>query len=482
MNSTATKRQPTEREGGSAAVLCSEAPPLSASAARRCPGRRALARGTAPGAGRPGDAAVANDVRKEFLRAWRGYKRYAFGHDRLKPLSETADEFFLEGESLGLTIVEALDTLYLMGLDDELDLAVDWIEETLTFDYDQEIQVFEANIRLVGGLLSGYKATGNETLLALARDLADRLRPAFERSPSGMPYRFVNLRTGEVSGTENNVAEIGTIIAEWGELSRLVGDDVYYDLAKSALEAVFENRSDLDLVGATIDVETETWVDTTARVGPPVDSFYEYLWDGWSLFGDTDLLRWFGVLLDGIFDHQAERVDGDLWFKRVNYETGELENRHQSELAQFFAGLLGEAGQTELGRAYHDAWTRVHETYGLPPSQIDYADLSVLSPSYYLRPEYLGPALLLYEQTGDEVFRERALSHYAQMKEHCRVDNGYTVIDDVTTDPMTKGDLTMGYWFSENMKYFYLLFAETDRLDGENYYLTTEGNVLRGLR
>jgi hypothetical protein len=42
-----------------------------------------------------------------------------------------------------------------------------------------------------------------------------------------MPYRFVNLRTGEVSGPESNPAEVGTLIPEFGTLSRLTGNRVY---------------------------------------------------------------------------------------------------------------------------------------------------------------------------------------------------------------------------------------------------------------
>jgi mannosyl-oligosaccharide alpha-1,2-mannosidase len=68
------------------------------------------------------------------------------------------------------------------------------------------------------------------------------------------------------------------------------------------------------------------------------------------------------------------------------------------------------------------------------------------------------------------------------MKANCRVENGYTIVNDITTRPMTLGDLTPGYWFSENMKYFYLLFSNTPRFDYHHNYLTTEGKVLVGLR
>jgi glycosyl hydrolase family 47 len=109
---------------------------------------------------------------------------------------------------------------------------------------------------MVGGLLSGHLATGERVLLDKARDLTDRLMPAFEKSPTGAPYRFVNLRTGAVSGNENFLAEVGTNITELGTLSRLTGDRRYYVAAKKALKAAFDRRSKLDLVGTTLNIET----------------------------------------------------------------------------------------------------------------------------------------------------------------------------------------------------------------------------------
>jgi mannosyl-oligosaccharide alpha-1,2-mannosidase len=47
-----------------------------------------------------------------FRHAWKGYKKYAWGHDHLKPITGTFHDWF----NLGLTIVDALDTIYIMGL------------------------------------------------------------------------------------------------------------------------------------------------------------------------------------------------------------------------------------------------------------------------------------------------------------------------------------------------------------------------------
>src|SRR5439155_5744216 len=127
---------------------------------------------------------------------------------------------------------------------------------------------------------------------ALARDLADRLMPAFTESPTGAPYRFVNLRSGKVSGAQNVLAEIGTNITEFGDLSLLTGDPKYLQASKRAYRAVVDRRSAIDLVGTTMNVETGAWVNGTATIDPPVDSFFEYLWDGWHFLGDRDALDW----------------------------------------------------------------------------------------------------------------------------------------------------------------------------------------------
>ena len=108
--------------------------------------------------GLPKPAAIAADVRAEFGRAWQAYKRLAWGHDELKPVSGGYQEFFAANHPVGLTIVESLDTLYVMELDSELESSVRWIETSLNLDIDAPFQVFETIIRMLGGLLAGHLA------------------------------------------------------------------------------------------------------------------------------------------------------------------------------------------------------------------------------------------------------------------------------------------------------------------------------------
>lgn len=439
--------------------------------------------GAAQASAKPDWKALGEDVRAQMAWAWAAYKDRCFGADQIKPVSGTAEPFFFpKGPPLGLSIVEALDTLYLMGLDREAEEGVRWIADNLHFDIDGEVQVFETGIRMVGGLLSGWYGTRDKKLLVLAKDLADRLSPALTKSPTGMPYRFVNLKSGAVRDPESYPAEIGTYIAEWGTLSKAVGDPKYLDMAKRATKALFDRRSKIDLVADTIDIETGMWKSRRASIGPPTDSYFEYLWDGWQLFGDADFKHWYDVHTAAIVKHQATTKDGHLWFPQVDFETGVVLDHHQSELASFYAGLLAQGGDSTRGKAYLASWAEVQAKYGVLPEGYDFEKAAPDRMTNELRPEFVDSCLNLFLLEPDDKWRELARVHWENMKSSSRAVFGFTIIDDIATRPMKQGDLCPGYWWSEQMKYYYLLFADCGRFDYRKNYLSTEGNVFVGLK
>src|SRR5436189_429313 len=206
---------------------------------------------------------IAARVRTEFLHAWNNYGRYAWGHDVLLPLSKTAHDWY--GQSLLMTPVDALDTLVLMRLDAEAARARSLIVSDLSFDRDIYVKNFEITIRLLGGLLSSYQLTGDKRLLALADDLGKRLLPVFN-SPTGLPYVMVNLHSGEVRNPISNPAETGTLLLEFGTLTKLTGNTIYYAKAKRAVVETFKRRSSIGLVGSSINVETGEWTDPDSHV------------------------------------------------------------------------------------------------------------------------------------------------------------------------------------------------------------------------
>ena len=70
------------------------------------------------------------------LFAWNSYKKYAWGENELKPVSKRGHlaGIFGKANNLGATIVDSLDTLYIMGLMDEVKLSKEWIEKSFNIN------------------------------------------------------------------------------------------------------------------------------------------------------------------------------------------------------------------------------------------------------------------------------------------------------------------------------------------------------------
>ncbi|MDB5677280.1 glycoside hydrolase family 47 protein [Sphingomonas bacterium] len=423
--------------------------------------------------------ALAADVKAEMKWAWSQYRERAWGKDDFLPVSGGNKSFPLKSSHLGLSLIEAMDTLWVMGLDAEFADALAWVKANAVFDVDGEVSVFETDIRLVGGLLSAHHACGDPVLLAKARDLADRLLPAFD-TPTGMPYRYINLRTKAVRDPATNPAETGTHIAELGTLSKLTGNRKYYDAAKRALTAMFERRSKIGLLADKIDVRTGDWLSRRATIGPPSDSFYEYCWDGWQLFGDAGCKAMYDTLTAAIVQHQVQHAGGHVWFVDVDFETGKTLSTEQDELASFYGGLLAQGGAEATGAAYTRAWARVQAKYGILPEGYDYATGKPTYLTNSLRPELADAAFNHWLLDGRDEWRMLGRTHYLNMKRWNRTKYGYTDLADVVTK--RQADHCPGYWWSEQMKYYYLLFSDTPRFDYKRNYLSTEGNVLLGFK
>jgi mannosyl-oligosaccharide alpha-1,2-mannosidase len=200
------------------------------------------------------------------------------------------------------------------------------------------------------------------------------------------------------------------------------------------------------------------------------------------MLGIAQCRDWYATLTAALLKYKVTRVNGNLWFKTVDYTTGvPTGDASCSELAAYYAELVAKGGAREIGEAFYDSWTAVLDRYELIPEVIFYPDFSAIDPRYWLRPEYVNSAFDLWFLTGDEKYRRTAYRYFQSLREHCRVDGGYTVLTDIRRRPMTQGDYFPAYAFSENFKYLYLMFANSPRFDSTRYYLNTEGKVMRGL-
>ena len=418
--------------------------------------------------------ALARAVRAEFLEAWQTYVRYARPHDELKPVSRQGRDWH-EGQSLLMTPVDALDTMLLMGLSEEAGQAKALLLEKLSFDKDISVKNFEITIRVLGGLLSAHQLTGDPRLLALAEDLGNRLLPAFE-SPTGMPYMYVNLKTGKTSGTVSNPAEIGTLILEFGTLAKLTKRDVFYEKPRKALIALFARRSKIGLVGEEIDVETGRWKSQTSHVGGGIDSYYEYLVKCEKLFGDAECGRMARESLAAINRYLADDVSGSLWYGEADKDSGRRTSSTYGALHAFLPAVFAISGDLARARRLQDSGFRMWTLHGIEPEVLDYRSMKVVSPGYPLRPEIIESAYTLYQLTKDPAYLEMGRRFFDDLKRFCRTDSGYTTLKSVVTKE--KGDLMPSYFLAETLKYLYLLFAP-EALDFSRVVFNTEAHPLR---
>src|SRR5438067_656660 len=417
---------------------------------------------------------VAERVRTEFLHAWSNYERYAWGHDALKPLSKTHRDWY--GQSLLMTPVDALDTLILMKLDAEADKARALITSDLSFDRDIYVKNFEITIRLLGGLLSGYQLTGDKHLLGLAEDLGNRLLPAFN-SPTGMPYVFVNLRTGQVRDPVSNPAETGTLLLEFGTLSKLIGKPVFYEKAKRALAETYKRRSPLGLVGSSINVETGAWTDNDSHISGGIDSYYEYLWKCWLLFGDKDCLEMWGSSIPAINKYLADDNGSELWYGHADMLTGQRTETTYGALDAFFPAVLALSGDLTRARRLQASSFKMWNLHGIEPEVIDYKTMGIIAKTYHLRPEIVESTYYLYHYTKEQQYRQMGETIFNDFVKYCRTEAGYAALSDVITKE--KRDEMESFALAETFKYFYLLFAPPDTLDFDKVVFNTEAHPLR---
>jgi mannosyl-oligosaccharide alpha-1,2-mannosidase len=153
------------------------------------------------------------EVKEAFVHAWEGYKEHAWLHDEVLPLSGGNKDPFV---GWAATLVDGLDTLYIMGLQEEFENALKALE---SIDFSkpnaERVPVFETTIRYLGGMLGAYDISGGKypILLEKADQLGELLFLAFNTA-NGIPVPYYWWQKGKnqkLQG-ENNV-----LIAQIGE-------------------------------------------------------------------------------------------------------------------------------------------------------------------------------------------------------------------------------------------------------------------------
>ncbi len=417
---------------------------------------------------------IAAQIRAEALRCWKAYVQYAWGKDDFYPLSKKGKNWY--AEPVGITLIDAYSTLKLMKFDDEAARIEHYVADSISFDKNVFAKTFEVDIRILGGLLCMYHLSHNPAILRQAEDFGRRLLPAFETS-TGIPRYYVNLKTGASRGDTVNAAEGGSSMLEMGILSAFTGNPVYYQKAKRATKALFERRSRIGLVGQDINVTTGKWLGTESHIGACIDSYYEYQYKAWVLFGDPELKAMWDSSITAVNRYVADESGPTLWYGKVDRETGAPLAQTVTLWDAYFPALLVLSEDIPRASRLQLSWDRLWNRYGLEPMVYDYKKDSVLVSAYGLNPEIIESAYYLFNATHDPQYRQMVGRYFSAIESHCRTDLACATIKNVAT--MEQADEMPSFFFAETLKYLYLTFVDPTGFTFADIVFTTEGHPFR---
>ncbi|RIA92358.1 Glycoside Hydrolase Family 47 protein [Glomus cerebriforme] len=438
-------------------------------------------------------------VKDMFYHAFNNYMKYAFPDDELNPLqctgrgSDKNDPYnTIINDVLGdysLTLMDSLDTFIVFNDKKEFEKAVRDVIKYVSFDLDSKVQVFEVNIRALGALLSAHlfitdprfdfsiEGYDNE-LLKLAHDLGERLLPAFQKSKTGIPYARVNLKYGvpKHETHETCTAAAGTLIIEFGVLSRLTNDTRFEDVAKKALFGLWNRRTDLNLLGNVINVQTGQWIHTAASTGAGIDSFYEYLLKAYVLFGEIEYLDVFSEAYSSVLRYIRDET-GYL-YRNVNMMNGGLMSSWVDSLSAYFPGLQVLAGDLDNAIKSHLLYYNIWKKYRAMPERFNFHLRNVELATYPLRPEFIESTYFLYRATRDPFYLQVGEMIIKDLESYARVDCGFASVKDVLTKRLE--ERMESFILSETFKYLYLLFDTENKINrmDDNFIFTTEAHII----
>ncbi|KAI0852564.1 glycoside hydrolase family 47 protein [Daldinia vernicosa] len=233
-------------------------------------------------------------IKDSFKHSWNGYKKFAWGHDEIKPLSGLYKDPFA---GWAATLVDSLDSLWLLDMKEDFDFAVKACE-TIDFTTTEarDINIFETTIRYLGGFLAAYELSEKQYpgLLKKATEVADLVMSCFD-TPNHMPitrFPWKEYARGKAQKAPGHalLAEVGSLSLELTKLSQLTGDMQYYDVVQRIADGLEKGQKTTRLPGMwpIIVDPSKTPLKSSGdsfTLGGMADSTFEYLGKQYLLLG-----------------------------------------------------------------------------------------------------------------------------------------------------------------------------------------------------
>ncbi|KAF9429120.1 mannosyl-oligosaccharide alpha-1,2-mannosidase [Entomortierella beljakovae] len=469
-------------------------------------------------------------VKGAFKYSWDAYRRDAWGKDEYHPISKHGTNMFPSGQ--GFTIVDSLDTILMMGFKKEFEEAKAWVRDSLNFDQDGEVNLFETTIRVLGGLLSAYDQSGHDKVfLKKAVDLADRLLSAFD-TPSGIPFASVNLgRKKGVPGHEGGISttsEVSTLQLEFKYLSYITGDPKYWRAAENVILKMKELDSLDGLVPIFINPYSGQFHGQEIRLGSRGDSYYEYLIKQYLQTSKKEPIykEMYDHAIGGVKKHLIGRTipNHHLFIGEIFKSTPQSLSPKMDHLVCFLGGTMAlsstqgksldnktflrssfsklEEEDFKIGEELTESCYEMYnqtET-GLAPeivywvkdlqqiegkSEIEHTPgsdfiINNRDGHNWLRPETVESLFYMWRFTGDVKYREWGWKIFEAIEKYSKVESGgYSSIHDIRRkNDIQFSDKMETFFLAETLKYLYLLFSPNDLFPLDKYVFNTEAHPL----
>ncbi|EJD51249.1 glycoside hydrolase family 47 protein [Auricularia subglabra TFB-10046 SS5] len=463
----------------------------------------------------PEDAAANRDaVVKLFKDAYNTYKEHAWGHDELAPASKKG----IDGRNgWGATIVDALGTAKIMGLDDVYDEGVEFAKniDFSSSKTSDTVSVFETTIRYLGGLLSAYELGGkkDEGLVRKAQEVADKMAYAWV-GDNAAPYNQMDFGANTPKVDATSIAEAGTLILEWHRLSDYTGNSTYRELADKTMRLIATSEDTLlpGLAGQCINPTTSQFDCKRITWGASSDSYFEYLIK-YARFTNNEDKLWVNTwktAIDSTRKHLIkESTVGGHTFTADMDDEGRI--RYIGSHLGCFAGgnfimggrLLDDDSIVETGLKLTDGCLATYDSAtGIGPEYFAYKsadgdftgkDRSQDDDAFYdehgwyvhdrlsyydLRPEVMESNFYAWRATGDKKYYDQAAEFVKNLAKHTAVNGANGGIRDVRKTDSDFIDLTESFFFAEVLKYLYLTFDDPKNFSLDEWVFNTEAHPL----
>jgi mannosyl-oligosaccharide alpha-1,2-mannosidase len=459
-----------------------------------------------------------------FKRSWRSYKSQAWKSDELRPISGGNKTSF---GGWGATLVDSLDTLWLLDMKEEFEEAVEAVME-IDFNPTGTINVFETTIRYLGGLLAAYDVTDckDSRLLDKAVELGDMLYASFD-TPNRMPItRWDPLRASrgeeQLAASNGIIAELASFSLEFTRLSQLTGDMRYYDAVVRVADVLSEQQNRTRIPGlwpVGIDVQTpDLTQDTYFSLGAMADSAYEYLGKTYHLLHATGspLVEQYQKMYDQAMSAATQHLlfrpslpDNADVLIATGVRTDNLDNvvqDHSTQHLTCFVGgmfllggrLFSNATHYEIGKKVTDGcvWAYQNAPQGIMPETLTMDPFSedeqyeqqypgfahVSDARYLLRPEAIESVFYAYRITGNPQYQDIAWEMFESIETLTRTEYANAAIRNVMKGDraeVEKVDEMESFWLAETLKYFWLVFAEPGVMSLDDWVFSTEAHAFR---